>query len=238
MFEPKLLSHDEAVDWLLEVRNVEISAVSNAFLASLSRRRLDWRSALGSYAFARHFPAHEANFFSDNQAKICKICGHISTRNNTEREDLNVLNFERHKWGGVRHLDPIYAAFDLERFAVTKIESCDTRDIEILRQIIQIARQMETTATAGDFSRQVGRQLKGIFSSNEDERRTLIQILGICGIFQPRDQASFFSDYVNEWERKAPLHHKSDWEYPVSHWCGADGVNQEALNFYFPQLMN
>ena len=28
-----------------------------------------------------------------------------------------MLNFERFKWGGVRHSDPLYAALDLERFA-------------------------------------------------------------------------------------------------------------------------
>jgi hypothetical protein len=29
--------------------------------------------------------------------------------------DLNVLNFERFKWGGVRRDQPVYATFDLER---------------------------------------------------------------------------------------------------------------------------
>ena len=59
MFDPVKLSHNQSIEWLQEAfSKVERQKVTSAFLASLRTRRLDWRSALGSYALARHFPKH------------------------------------------------------------------------------------------------------------------------------------------------------------------------------------
>src|SRR5436189_202810 len=76
--------------------------------------RLDRRSALGSFAVARHFPDHR---HTGGSARYCTVCGSLGDPADNCPEDLSVLNFERFKWGGVRHLHPIYAALDLELFA-------------------------------------------------------------------------------------------------------------------------
>jgi hypothetical protein len=114
MFESKHFSHDERVLWALRSwEQVSKSQVVSGFLASLSSRRLDWRSALGSYAVSLNLPRHS---FTKSGARFwCPICaGHDS---GDKPEDLNVLNFERFKWGGVRHTDPLYIGFDLEQFS-------------------------------------------------------------------------------------------------------------------------
>src|SRR5436309_3507884 len=57
MFDPIRLSHEDIVRRAIEVRGrIEPQAVADAFLASLSTRRLGLRSALGSYAVLRHLP--------------------------------------------------------------------------------------------------------------------------------------------------------------------------------------
>jgi len=59
MFDPIRVTHDQAVVWALRSRTlVSKEAVVAGFLASLSSRRLDLRSALGSFAVLRHFPLH------------------------------------------------------------------------------------------------------------------------------------------------------------------------------------
>lgn len=49
----------------------------------------------------------------------CKICNNLKYgvigNEHYLNEDLNVLNFERIKWGGVRHGALIYTLFDLEQ---------------------------------------------------------------------------------------------------------------------------
>jgi hypothetical protein len=59
MFDPVTMTHDDIVARLLIIRSrVSIEQVTDAFLASLSARRLELRSALGSFSFAAHFPDH------------------------------------------------------------------------------------------------------------------------------------------------------------------------------------
>jgi len=60
MFDPVTVTHDDIVARLLTVRNrVSTEQVTDAFLASLSTRRLELRSALGSFSFAAQFADHQ-----------------------------------------------------------------------------------------------------------------------------------------------------------------------------------
>jgi hypothetical protein len=226
MFKPVILSHDNIVDWVLSVtKKVDLQQISNAFLSSLSSRRLDWRSALGSYAIARHFPKHQ---FSGKLT--CNVCGEVSKPK--QAEDLSVLNFERLKWGGVRHLSPLYIAFDLEQFSKTDAHQPTPKDFEIFNDIIETAKLLDGNARPRDLEK----ALSKIVESNTAEREILIQILGFCGILQPQKQEGFFGSFVNYNEREERPVNKIDWSYPISWWRGVDGVSKDALAFFFPQV--
>ena len=72
MFDPVHLDHTQALALLSKsIRKLDRHVVADAFLASLSSRRLDWRSALGSYAVFQHLPDHSP---SGNE-RHCSICG-------------------------------------------------------------------------------------------------------------------------------------------------------------------
>jgi hypothetical protein len=59
MFDPVDSTHDESVTRALANRDrVTPETVADAFLASLSRQRLDWRSALGSYSAILNLTSH------------------------------------------------------------------------------------------------------------------------------------------------------------------------------------
>lgn len=89
MFENAHLSHRQVVLKIFELaKKVDSRMVADAFLTSLSTRRLDWRSALGSYAVFREMPDHEHS----PEGKRCMHCG-MSL--DTDDHDFNVLNFER-----------------------------------------------------------------------------------------------------------------------------------------------
>lgn len=68
-----------------------LAEVGAALLASLGSRRLDLRSALGSYAVARHLPDHQ---FTKGLDRQCRVYGLYS---GVAEVDLNVLSFERIK---------------------------------------------------------------------------------------------------------------------------------------------
>ena len=87
---------------------VTAQEAAGAFLSSLTTRRLDLRSALGSYALACHLREHPftipRDLIYDGYAPVgpddCAVCG-LRGREAGE-QDLNVFKFERFKWGGVR----------------------------------------------------------------------------------------------------------------------------------------
>jgi hypothetical protein len=89
------LDHDQTIE-AVRSATAQISATDagNAFLASLTSRRLDLRSALGSFAVARNLPNHP--FQPGTDRVFCRICG---LPPQPDAIDLNKFNFERFKWG-------------------------------------------------------------------------------------------------------------------------------------------
>lgn len=230
MFKPVYMSHDEAI---IELKNYTSSLnridISNAFLSSLSTRKLELRSALGSYACALSMPPHRFNRKSDT-LKYCATCGMFGEER--KEIDLNVLNFERYKWGGVRHSDPLYALFDLEQFSkLSKIEPTN-EDLKIFNQIIELILSLPESAKPRDLEKFLGT----VFKSNKSEREILIGILGYCGILETKSQKGYFENYPSYTNRELPPVNKIDWNYPVCWWQGKDRVNNDAISFFFPQL--
>jgi len=105
LFDPVIADHYTLIGWLLPWRGrVSTRAAGGAFLASLGARRLDLRAAIASHALLAHFPDHR---LSENRHAIvpsgsiwCRVCDFIQTG---DALPLNAMNFERCKWGGVRH---------------------------------------------------------------------------------------------------------------------------------------
>lgn len=109
MFDPVVVTHSETWKRLLRVvRSLSRQDVAAGFVASLSNRRVERRSALGTWSIFQHASAHAR---AAGLHERCEVCGQIEGE---ELTDLSILSFERLKWGGVRHLDPSYALLDLE----------------------------------------------------------------------------------------------------------------------------
>jgi len=226
MFEPTTITHAEAVDRTLDiVKQVSLREVTDAFLASLSTRRLDLRSALGSYVCALHLPNHPAT--QTVFAYSCGICG-LSLQEEID-VDFSLMNFERYKWGGVRHLDPIYEMFDLTQFKTLDQYVSTAEDNEILDKIILTISDQPSGAKLADLERALSR----IIQSNKWERRTLIQILGYCGILATDKYEGFYQAYTNHDSRPIPPVNKIDWTFPVCWWKGKNGISRKHLKEIF-----
>ncbi len=236
MFDAVALSHELVVSRLIEARErADLAALSNAFLTSLTSRRLELRSAIGSYAFALNFPLHDIAAtpvsIAQSGAGQCAWCG-FSEFLSSREIDLNVLNFERHKWGGVCRDDPVYAWLDLSLFREETLQVPTIADKQIMHRIIETARSMEPNATAGSLEK----ALTGVFKSTKDERRVLIEILAVCGVLQPRNRGGYFGEFTLACEREHTSQHSNDWGYPARWWRGSDGVSEAALTTCFPDI--
>jgi hypothetical protein len=228
MFVPSSRSHDEIMDRAVRIAS-EVSriAVADAFVASLGSRRLDLRSALGSFAVLRHFPSHEA----ESNGRQCKICGEYDQSTN---EDLNVLNFERFKWGGVRHDIAGYALFDLEQFSTARSSPPTDEDIGILRALIGATESAPDNTTADALQK----HLAPVMKSNKSENETLVAILGLTGILGTDQHPGYLKSFVRSDERELPSRRFVDMTYPACWWSRSDGINTEAVEFWFGHHLN
>ena len=230
MFHPRELDHDERVAWLIEsAGRVDAAFVACQFLASLSTRRLDRRSALGSFAYARYFPHHSLtpSLRSRNQ-RMCMVCGDGEL---TTMTDLNVENFYRHHWGGFMHTKPLYAAFDLDQ--ARWLDDCEpTReDISIMSRVLNAIADLPQESTPNDIIRVTAKLLR----SNAQERRVIVSILGYCGILEATNHPGWSERFIPFRETLAfPGTPRNDWPYPVIWWRRHEGINGAALQKAFP----
>ncbi len=202
MFDPLTISKSELVTRLEElVKCISLKKITDAFLCGLTNKRLDWRSGLASYANAKRLLTEK------NSIDYHYGCG--------ENEDLNVLNFERIKWGGVRHWNGLYNWLDLSLLEKEDIPSPTEHDIQIMQSILDVIDHSET----GETPSKLRDRLKDVFKGSKDERHVIMEILGCADILKPLDH-----------DRKEPGKH--DWTF-VLHWRGEDKYNKENVKKYF-----
>lgn len=221
------MTHDELIYNLFnEYNKVSKNNIVKLFLSSLSNRNLLWRIGLPIIAIMKTFPRHlfcsiEVEAHSD--ISPCKICGNFQKLYETEDEINDFLD-----GGGLltHSLGDYY--FGLK--AINQIVAPIPKQIDIIifRDIISCISQ------SSEKIRIVEKKLKNIpnFKSNTEERRLLLETLGYCGVLCPSKYTSPFSHYISL--NNAPRsNHSSDWNYPVDFWNGSDGINLEALKYWF-----
>jgi len=235
MFEPLSISHDLCLEKIFEILpTILIDKVATAFLSSLSNRRLDWRSSLASYFIAKQLTEHKytkaisGQSFGENgevthESHTCRICRDLKYGiigdEYYKNEDLNVLNFERIKWGGVRHGQLIYTLFDLQQLQTAEIPKPSEEDIEIFKNILSVIENSQPN----DYPSALEKNLATVIKSTKDERKILIEILACIDILKP-----------STYDR--PSRGKNDWTF-VEYWRGEDRYNKKALNNYFGKYM-
>ena len=237
MFEPLTISHDECINQIIDISTkISIEQVIKAFLSSLSTHRLDWRSVISSLFIAKLFVSHKytpivsGHFYEDGKIVdthyTCEVCRDVKYGvvgdQSYVNEDLSVLNFERIKWGGVRHGQLIYTLLDLELFVKEQIPEPTIEDIEILKEILTVI----DSSKHGDYPSNLRDRIKDIqiFKSSKDERSMLLEALACIDVLQP---ASY----------DRPRSSKNDWTY-VEFWRGEDRYNKKIVNQYFGEYLN
>lgn len=238
MFSPIILSHDEIINWVIkDMKSVALVDVSNAFLASLSTRRLDWRAALAGYAWGLRVRPHQiikppAGWYTpESEYFSCALC----CCSNMETEyDLSHANYARFKHGGLRGtwqelVDP---AFYLAQFAKDEKVIPTKEDYKIFSDIIGAISALPKNARARDIEKAIAK----LFKSSVDEREVLIETLGYCSILESPEHKGYLGEFTPRYDRNPPARpHTNDWRYPVSWWRGEYGINKEALDYFFPQ---
>jgi hypothetical protein len=223
MFEAaRKATHDEVVDGVLDAySSIALQAVADCFLASLSTRRLDLRSALGSFTIARHLQPHRFEPGPPEIDEACAVCGVFEVE---EDIDLNVLNFERFKWGGVRRDDLAYAWLDLQQFSAADRLRPTPADRNAFDQLLSALAAFPAGTTA---SKAAGQPWTGI-TANKAEREVLLDILGVCSVLETPEHRGYADHFVRAADRELPPYRNVERVYPVCWWRAEHGVNRRA----------
>jgi hypothetical protein len=224
MFDPINVNHDQITNMCVAtVKETSKDDVVRAFLSSLSNRDLSIRSALGSYAVGMKLQSH--GFTENSNSSFCSICG---LNKEPGEINLNILSFERHKFGGVRHLKPTYIWFDLNCLNKEIENESLTNESSILINILNCLSSAKLKKLSD-----AEKSLKSIVKGNKNEREGIISILGYCGILNVPGFTPFFKDYTNFDERAHSSYAKSDWPFPADLWLPQYGLNSEAIDYWF-----
>jgi hypothetical protein len=229
MFPPAVLPHDATLRRLRALSaSIAPSQVGDAFLSSLGSRELALRSALGSFAVARFRPAHA--FVPAGHSRACRTCGLHLAPGDAETENLNVLNFERLKWGGVRHTYANYQVLDLEEFQKLEPPPPTEEEISIFHDILATVRTLPPIATVGHLERALSTTVR----SSKNERRQLIEVLCLSGVLSYPGYRTYFD---RDEPPKGRPYRDSDWGVPAIYWRAQDGYSVEHLKCYFPNFV-
>lgn len=202
MFDSLTISKEDVISRLNQILiDIPLKKVTDAFLCSLTNNRVDWRSGLASFANAKRLLENK------NVDEI--LYGH------GQDIDLNILNFERIKFGGVRHIIGLYNLLDLELLQKEIVPTPTKEDLEVFKQILYKLENADANETPSVFRD----NLKDVFNKSKNERASLMEILGCAEIIKPL-----------RFDRKIPA--KYDWGF-VLNWRGEDKYDKTNLKMYF-----
>ena len=97
------ITHNELVEYIFSVyKEADKQKYTNLFLASLSLRKLEWRSGLPVFAIMQSFPYHEFSVSENKQKsqKHCLICSDYEYIMN-ENEDVELIKESFIECGGI-----------------------------------------------------------------------------------------------------------------------------------------
>lgn len=228
IFDPAVVTHDDLCkSTIAAIRSIDKRAVADAFVVSLCTRQLELRSALGSYAVFHHMEDHQ----EPPDDPPCSICGEYS--GNGDKVDFNVLNFERFKWGGVRHQQPVYASLDLKQFQLIPRLYPTPSQVDTFKALLMVIEAAPSKTTANALEKYLGR----VVDSNKSERSLIIEILGYCGVLVHSKYLSYRNEFVTCEYTSVHFKWMSDLNFPACFWRRTDGINQEALHYWFGHLL-
>ncbi len=226
MFDLITQTHNECIEELFsELKKTSKTKITNSFLYSLSSNNLQYRAGLSIYAIMQTFPFHNYEGFKENP-DVCKFCA----SSNEELVDLSFFNQCRFFVGGLISKDIYEFTFFLKQANLLDEVYPSPLDFEIFNKIVKVICGSEQKSTPNDLKKQI--KTISNFSSNDEQRRSLIETLGYCSILESSKHKGFLTDYTIL--GLAPhKRHSSDWSYPVDWWIGSDGINKDAYKFWF-----
>ncbi|SCX59175.1 hypothetical protein SAMN03159363_2015 [Variovorax sp. EL159] len=224
MFDPIKITHDKSVQW---ARNEFVQAsrekVAASFLLGIGGNLSYARAALSAYAVMANFPEHN---FKATEGVHCAICA----QQKESTVDLTFIN--KCRWNGsLVGREPVVLALYLQQQNAEKTDLPAESDVKIFCSILDLISTCPSEETPKSLLKKI-KKIPGLKLPGE-EAKYLLDALGYAGILQTPEHKGFIYSYVGH--LTPTKSRSSDWAYPVDFWTGSDGVNLDALMYWFKE---
>ncbi len=216
------MAHDELIEKLLHEKSItDQASVVASFLIGLENGLPEKRAALSAYVIMLNFPAHG---FASTHGIQCDVCGVFKNRS----RDFTLCNLARYSVGATYSGAPeqLYVFLrEHNKAAVPAVQS-----VSMLKHVLSVLRAADLQDRPVTLEKKL-RAIPGI-GMDKEQSRALLDLLGHLGVLETPEHKGFVHHYtyIGLAPRKS---HSSDWSYPVDFWTGRDGVNEEAVEFWF-----
>ncbi len=193
------------------------------------------RAFLPVYAILQNFPEHAFEprpGQSIGRDSPCGICsGPYGYPEEITENDGKTIRLGLTAGGIFKHSVYYYYRYLHQANLVKEIPAVQAKDMEILSAILQILQEAGDEQTLKEEVQYRIGQING-FTSNAEQRKALLETPGYCSILETPAYKGLLHRYTNL--STAPRKTRSsDWKYPADWWQGKDGVNGQALSFWF-----
>lgn len=228
LFEPNILtlSHDNTLNFARKQFSVHSKEFHvDLFLSALSTNKFYLRSGLRAYSMIRNLMMHR--FVPSKEGPYCSYCGLDSVSNKIIR---NVIS------RGVFRSGYVYASVEGPAQTLAIVNKCEhthpsSDEISVMINVLQVIANSYDCKNVSQLA--MARRWKGTgFVGKREHRQYFLETLGFCGILLPPGCENVLTEHVRYGvaPRKS---HSSDWEYPADFWKGEDGLNFDAITFWF-----
>lgn len=224
------LTPEKAIARLVAARDkLNHKLVASAFASSLVDGRPDYRSILGTYAcFYRLDERHLLDAWKSKEG----LTGLQKEDQSEEYYPHQVVFTKFFRANSMEHDSVVDAILEFESF-VDVCEVDATQGMELLRNALSAIRKLPDEAQLSELVKAI----QGIFKGSKMDRQHVLETFGYCDILKPKSQPPFLGKYNRLGSCPLPNNnYKKEWRYPVCWWSGEDGLNEEAVSFWFPEL--
>ncbi|WP_109511580.1 hypothetical protein [Pseudomonas ovata] len=220
------LTHDELIKKLFHEKGIaDQASVVASFLIGLENGLPEKRAALSAYAIMLNFPAHG---FESTHGIQCDVCGVFKNRS----RDFTLCNLARYSVGATYSGAPEQLYVFLREHNKTAVPA--VQSVSMLKDVLSVLRAADLQDRPVTLEKKL-RAIPGI-GMDKEQSRALLDLLGHLGVLETPEHKGFVHHYtyIGLAPRKS---HSSDWSYPVDFWTGKDGVNEEAVEFWFSDYL-
>ena len=226
MFEKKEMTHDEILLWAFrEYNECNKKSITDDFIYGLFYGVSYRRAPLSAYAIMTKYPQHSYKPYTTEISNAhCNLCALYESQS----VDLSFINACR--WcGSIIHRRPDMLAFYLHQHKKEAHLAPDDRAVNMFVTLLKAIFNSELDEKPTTLMKRLRKA--NVAKIKMGEIKYFLDTLGYCGILETPEHRGFiynFTNYLNPRKSRS-----SDWGYPVDFWTGKNGINFDALDYWF-----